>query len=640
MSGLETLMSPIRIGSMHVRNRIAMAPMSTDFALEDGSVSDRLLSYYAARAAGGAGLVIAEVVGVDAAFPYMPRTLGLWSDDLVPSMRRLADAVHERGACLVPQVSHPGPESLCTLFTGGEAVGPSPGILNSLTGLPCREITPEEIATVVRQYGEASRRARDAGCDGIELHAAHGYMLVGSFLSGIRNRRTDGYGGSLEQRLRFLREVLASIREHAGDDFPVVLRISGADHVPGGRTLEETCRIVPLLENAGVTAFHVSSGVYPDVSWRVIPPSGSPPCVNAPESRAVRQAASVPVLVVGRIGDPVLADELLSRGDADMVAMGRALLADPDLPNKAAEGRLDDIVPCVGCGVGCVAARERGSDMTCVVNPACGLEDECAIVPAQEPRKVMVCGGGPAGLEASRVAALRGHHVDLYERSHRLGGQYNLASAAPSKAELSKVIDHYARQIEKAGVQVHLQTAVTADLVREKAPDVVVVATGARPAYRDGTISAHDVLSGTALAGPSTALVVGGGMTGCDTAELLASRGLKVTLVEMQDEIAAGMFTEARKVLMHLFEEKQVTVLTDATVKELLPDGALVERQGREDEIRGMDTVILATGTEPVNDLAEALRSVVDEVHVIGDASEPRQALDAIAEGAEVGRRI
>ncbi len=637
---METLLSPISIGAMHLRNRIAMAPMSTDFAQDDGSVSDRMLSYYEARARGGAGLVILEVVGVDAAYPYMPRTLGLWSDDLVPSMKRLVDALHAHGTAVIPQISHPGPESLCTLFTGEEALGPSAGILNSLTGLPCREMTTEEIATAVRQYGETARRARDAGCDGMELHAAHGYMLLGSFLSGIRNGRTDRYGGPLEQRLTLLLEVVASIREHAGDDFPIILRISGDDHVPGGRTLEQTCRIVPLLEEAGVTAFHVSSGVYPDASWRVIPPSGSPLCVNAAEARAVKQAATVPVLAVGRINDPVLAEDLLARGDADIAVMGRALLADPDLPLKAAEGRLDDIVPCVGCGVGCVAAREQGGDMTCVVNPACGLEDECAIVPAATPLNVMICGGGPAGLEAARVAALRGHHVDLYERGHRLGGQYNLAAAAPSKTELSKIIGHYARQIEKAGVRVHLGTEVTPDLVRESSPDVVVVATGARPTLRDGAISAHDVLSGTALAGPETALVIGGGMTGCDTAELLASRGLRVTIVEMEDEIAAGMFTEARKVLLRLFEEKLVRVLTGTTVKEILPDGALVEREGGEEEIRAMDTVILATGTEPVNDLEEALRSVVDEVHVIGDASTPRQALDAIAEGAAIGRKI
>jgi len=640
VSGLDHLLSPIRIGSMQIRNRIAMAPMSTDFALDDGAVSDRLVAYYEARARGGAGLVIAEVVGVDGAFPYMPRTLGLWSDELVPSMKRLVDAVHGQGASIIPQISHPGPESLCTIFTGAEAVGPSAGILNSLTGLGCRELSAEEIPPIVLRYGEAARRAREAGCDGMELHAAHGYMLAGSFLSGIRNRRTDGYGGTLEQRLRFLLEVIGSVREHAGADFPLILRISGDDHVPGGRSLEETCRIVPLLEEAGVDAFHVSSGVYPDASWRVIPPAGSPLCLNAAESASVRKAARVPVLVVGRINDPKMAEELLARGDADMVVMGRALLADPELPNKAAQGRFEDIAPCVGCGVGCVAARERGGDMTCVVNPACGLEEEAAIVPAPAARRVMVVGGGPAGLAAALIAALRGHDVDLYERASRLGGQYNLASAAPSKRELAKVIDHYARQIEKAGVRVHLGTEVTAGLVRESSPDVLVVATGGRPRQHDGAVNAHDVLSGAAPAEPGSVLVIGGGMTGCDAAELLATAGMHVTIVEMEDEAASGMFTEARKVLFQLFEEKGVTLLTSSEVKEILPDGAVIEREGRQESIRGMDLVVLATGVERVNDLEGELRGVVEEVYVIGDAREPRQALEAIAEGAEIGRKI
>jgi NAD(H)-dependent 7beta-hydroxy-3-oxo-delta4-cholenoic acid oxidoreductase len=645
VSRLERLFSPIRIGAMEIRNRLAMAPMSTDYADDEGAVTDGLVRYYEARAAGGVGLVIAEVFGVDGSYPYMPRTLGLWSDDLVGSHRRLVDAVHAHGARIVPQISHPGPESLCTIFTGIEAVGPSAGIVNSLTGLECRELGVEEIRTIVVQYGEAARRAREAGFDGVEIHAAHGYMLVGSFLSAIRNGRTDGYGGSPVDRLRFLVEILGCVRDRAGEDFPIILRISGDDHVPGGRDLDGTLEIVPVLERAGVDAFHVSGGVYPTESWRVIPPSGTPRCINAAESAAIRKRASVPVLLVGRITDPLEAEGVLERGEADMAVMGRALLADPDLPKKAAGGRLDDIAPCIGCGLGCVVEREQGGDMTCVVNPACGREDEAAIVEADGPRKVMVVGGGPAGLEAARVAALRGHHVSLYEREGRLGGQYNLAAVAPSKTELARVVAWYAVQLERAGVEVHLGTEVTAGLVDEVSPDVVVVATGARPCGLDvpgadlGLVAcAHDVLAGLTDASGRSVLVVGGGMTGLDVAEHLAHGGADVTVVEMLDEVGQGMFNESRVLLLRCLEDRGVRILTSSTVRRILEDGAVIEREGGEEVLGGMDLVVIATGVEPVNGLAARLEG--REVHVVGDALEPRRALHAIREGAEIARRI
>ncbi|MFH1436591.1 MAG: FAD-dependent oxidoreductase [Pseudomonadota bacterium] len=655
MNELKHLFSPASIGTMELRNRIVMAPMATDFADDDGKVSQRLTDYLAARAEGGVGLIILEATTIDETFPYMPRSVGLWDDRLIPGMRGLVDAVHAHGAKLAPQIVHPGPKSLSTIINGTQTVGPTAGIVNNITKRRCRELAAGEIREICRQFGRAAARAREAGCDGMELHAAHGYMLAGSFLSPLRNRRADAYGGSLQGRLKFILEVMENIRDGAGDDFPVIVRISGAELVPGGMDVREMQTIGSILAGAGVDDFHVSSGVYPDLSWRVIPPTGTPLCLNAGLSEAIRKAVDVPVMVVGRINDPLMAEGVLARQEADLVVMGRALLADPELPNKARAGRLYDIAPCMGCGQGCVAAREKGADMTCVVNPAVGREREMALIPAERKKKVLVAGGGPAGLEAARTAALRGHDVTLVERADRVGGQYNLAAAAPSKQELTSVIRYLAHQAEKAGVKIELETTVTPGLVEKMAPDAVVVATGGeacRPdlpgADRDEVVCAHDVLSGGVdAAAAGNVLIIGGGMTGCDIAELLADRGdditigrRAVTIVEMREDIAPDMFSQKRVLVMEALRRKDVTIMTSATVREILEDGALIEKGGKQQAIRGMDLVILATGVRCVDTLSKVIDNGNREVYTIGDAREPRQALEAICEGAEIGRKL
>ena len=654
MKQLKHLFSPAAIGTMELRNRIVMAPMATDFADDDGTVSEKLTDYLAARAEGGVGLIILEATTIDETFPYMPRSVGLWDDRLIPGMRGLVDAVHAHGAKIAPQIVHPGPESLSTIINGTQTVGPTAGIVNNITKQKCRALGAGEIGEIARQFGRGAARAREAGCDGMELHAAHSYMLAGSFLSPLRNRRSDVYGGSVQGRLKFILEVMENIRAEAGGDFPVIVRISGDELVPGGMGVREMQTIASILAGAGVDAFHVSSGVYPELSWRVIPPTGTPLCLNAGLSAAIRKAVDVPVMVVGRINDPLMAEGVLARQEADLVVMGRALLADPELPNKARAGRIDDIAPCIGCGQGCVAAREKGADMTCVVNPAVGREREMALIAAESKKKVLVAGGGPAGLEAARTAALRGHDVTLVERADRVGGQYNLAAAAPSKQELSKVIRYLALQAEKTGVKIELETTVTPGLVEKMAPDAVVVATGGeacRPdlpgADRDEVVCAHDVLAGGLDAAAGSVLIIGGGMTGCDIAELLANRGdditigrTAVTIVEMREDIAPDMFSEKRVLVMEALRRKGVSIMTSATVKEILEDGVLIEKDGKQQEIRGMDLIILATGVRSVDTLSKALDNAGLEVYTIGDAREPRQALEAICEGAETGRKI
>lgn len=652
MSSLDKLFSPIKIGTMEVRNRIAMAPMSTGWAPDDGTVPQQMIDYWETRAKGGVGLIIFEVVTIDASFPYIMQSVGLWDDNLIPSYKKFVDAMHAHGAKVAPQISHPGPESFSWL-KGIQPVGPSPVVCKT-HGQVCRELATEELGPIIEQYGEAARRAREAGCDAMELHAAHNYMLAGSFLSPLRNKRSDAYGGGIHGRLKFLLEVLHSIRAKAGRDFPVILRISGDEHLPGGRDLRDTQYIAPKLVEAGVDAFHISGGVVPDLFWRILPPSGTPPGLNVPAAAAVKQVVDVPVMVVGRITDPRLAEDILDKGQADMVVMGRALLADPELPNKAAEGRFEDIAPCTSCGLGCLRGQLTYEPLTCVINPTVGREKEMAITPAAKAKKVMVVGGGPGGLEAARVAAVRGHEVTLYEKEAKLGGQFNLAAVPPMKQELSLWLQYLTVQVKKVGVTVELNTEVTPELIEEIKPDVVIVATGGEclippiPGVNGPKVStAHAVLAGQLAISRGNVLIIGGGMVGCELADMLADPGYNqttggtlVTIVEMLPDIALDVIPQSRMLLIPRLREKGVKVVTLATVKEVLEDGVVVTRDGQEETIGGMDHIILACGAKSVDELSDKIKDKVPEVYVIGDAKEPRKALEAIAEGAEVGRKI
>ena len=649
---LDMLFSPIKIGNMEVKNRIAMSPITTNWAPADGTIPDRITDYLEARAKGGVGLIIPETFTIDEDFPYIVNSLALWDDKFIPGLRAFVGRIHAHGAKVAPQVSHPGPESF-SILKGIQPVGPSPA-LGKLHGQMCRELTSEEITRIVGQYGEAARRAREAGCDAIELHAAHRYMLAGSFLSPLRNTRTDAYGGSADGRLRFVLEVMESIRSKAGSDFPVILRISGDEHMTGGRDLRETQYMAPKLVEAGVDALEVSGGVQPELFWRIIPPTGTPLGTNVAAALAVKQVVDIPVISVGRINNPRLAEDILQRGQADMVAIGRALLADPELPNKAAEGRFDDIAPCTGCTLGCIHRQGKMEPMSCVINPTVGREREMEIIPTSKPRKVVVVGGGPGGMEAARVAAIRGHDVTLIEKSSKLGGQLNLACVPAGNQELGLWAQYLSVQVGKVGVKLEMSTEATPESIQAMKPDVVIVASGGQDLIPpipgvDGTkvVSSSTILGGKIAILKGKVLVIGGGMVGCEIAASLADpghersdAGVEVTLVEMLDDVLLDMPAQRRMLLMPKLQEKHVRIITSATVKEITEAGAVITKDGKEHTLDGFDHIITACGTEAVDDVSSQIQDKVPEVHVIGDAKQPRHALYAIAEGAELGRAI
>ncbi len=663
---LAKLFSPIKIGSMELKNRIALAPMDTSYANRDGTISEQHRAYIEARAQGGAGLLILEVTSIDGKYPYVPNTVGMWDDQQIAPMRGLADAVHACGSKLIPQIAHPGPESVCFL-SKVQPIGPSP-VMCFTYKTTCREVSVEEIHHIVEQFGDAARRARESGCDGIELHSAHCYMLLGSFISALRNKRSDEYGGSIESRLRIHLEVLKNIQAKAGRDFPIVMRLSGDELTAGGCDIEETKYIAPMLVEAGVHAFHISSGTFPQMSWRILPPHGTPMGLNVPYAAAVKEVVKVPVFTVGRITDPRFAESILERNLADVIVLGRALLADPEWPNKAAKGRLDDITPCIGCGLGCIAGRKNRM-MTCLMNPSVGREKEMALTPPPKPKKVMVMGGGPGGLYAAMVAASRGHRVTLYERRDRVGGQFNLAVVPPGKQELTKATQFLSLQAAKAGVEVHLNSEATLETVEQQRPDVAIVATGGEALILDipgvkgkNVVTAHDVLSGKVRRPFGDVLIVGGGMVGLETAEYLAHPGhnpiigrTHITIIEMLDRVGMDMVPEGRTLLMERLNDNQVEILTNRKVREILEDGArvvetimetepdraVVCREGHKEEvIRGMRTIVLAMGAKSVDVLSPQLTGKVPEVYVIGDAKKPRKALEAISEASEVARSI
>lgn len=645
ISSLTKIFEPIQINSLELKNRLVVPAMGTNFANPDGTVSERLKDYLVARADGGFGLIITEITAISPYGKGSPVQLSIWDDKFIPGFRDLAKAIHAKEAKVAVQLYHPGRQTL-SFLTGRPLVAPS--------AIPCpvcreipKELTVEEIWELEEQFAEGARRAKEAGMDAVEIHGAHGY-LIAQFMSGYANHRSDAYGGDLEGLLRFPIEIIHKIRETVGADYPIIFRLSGDERVAGGRTIQETKTIIPLLEQAGVNAFHVSTGVYASFDY-ITAPMAIPPGYNVSAASEVKKATSVPVITVGRINDPRMAEEILKEGQADLVAMGRASLADPELPKKAAAGNYDDIRWCIACNQGCI---DRLFDLekiciSCLVNPTVGKEREMALIPAPQSKRVLVVGGGPAGMEVARVAALRGHEVYLYEKEEKLGGQFKLAAVPPCKQEITKIINYLSIQIKKAGVKVALGQEVTEKTIDNLQPDAIVIATGGTPVIPDipgieeeGVVTAFDVLGGKVTPGRSI-LVIGGGMVGCETADFLGQiMGCRVTLVEALPRVAQDVGGSTRYFLLQRLAQEKASIITSASVKRFVKDGVILERNGKEKTLSGFDTIVLATGIAPVNKFASKIRGRVKEMYVIGDAKQPRKALDAIAEAAEIGRKI
>lgn len=640
---LKNIFEPLTIGNLVLKNRFVVPPMVSNYANEDGTCSEQFIAYHEEKAKGGWGLIIVEDYKINAESGGFVKLPGLWHDGQIKSHKELTDRVHQHGAKIAAQIYHAGRET-CAEITGVQPVAPS-AIPDPVVNAMPRELSIEEIEQLVEQFGDTALRAQIAGFDAVEIHGAHGY-LVNQFMSPFSNKRTDKYGGTILNRARFALEVIANIRSKVGDDFPLIYRMSVNEFVEGGLTTEDSKVIAMLLEDAGINVIHASNGVYAS-SDKIIPPTAVGHAWSASISEEIKKVVSIPVIAVGRINDPLIAESVLRSNQADLISMGRASLADPHLPNKAKAGDFDNIIRCIGCLQGCIQRNAQQLPIKCLVNPMTGHESERQIKQATAKKKILIIGGGIAGMEAAIVAAQRGHSVDVYEKNSRLGGQWVLAAIPPTKEELGSFTAWQINKLQELGVGIHLNTELTLEMIQTIKPDTVIIATGALPFIPkipghdlDHVVTANDILQGTAQSG-KRAVVIGGGLVGSETAAHLANHGCDATIVEMNTEIFAGAPSSTKQYLMQDLEHHNVAILTETAVKEIRPDSVILEtKQSEQHALTNIDTVVMAIGSRPVNFSLEQLKESVDNIVTIGDAQQVRKAMEAIDEGYMAGLEV
>ena len=649
------LFSPIQIGNMTVRNRIVNTAHGTNFA-RDHMVTDRHTYYHLERAKGGVGMSIMEATSVHPSFGVgVMNTIWSFDERNIPGFQRLCRAVHRHGAKILVQLSHGGRQS-----SNGETMLPSlapspvpaPDLWEPNAEVP-HEMDEDDITEIVRAFGRAAAVVKEGGMDGVELHGGHG-NLIHQFMSPWVNQRSDQYGGSIENRLRFANEVVEEVRRNVGDGFVVGMRISGDEFVSGGLTLADMQEIARRLAATGqIDYFNVSNSNYSDVKSMTahIPSMYVAPAAYSYLWEGIKNAVDIPVIGIGRINTPELAEWVLAEGKADMVGMVRELIADPHLPNKAREGRADDIRTCVACLESCIGRLERGLSISCIYNPVSGREQEWSeFEPASSKKNVFVVGGGPAGLEAARVAAARGHKVTLFEKSAQLGGQVKTAALAPHREDFGEIVGYLESQVRKLGVEVVLGTEVSEEMVLEANPDAAVIATGSNayippvPGSELGiAVSVRDVLENKVEMGERVVVVDTQGLhPGSDVAELLADQGKKVKLITTKPYVGASLELLTWRLLYQRLMEKDVEMFPSTALKDIGEDSITVYSTitGKEQRISEVDAVVFAVGGAADNSLYRALKGQVAELFAVGDAVAPRGVEQAVYEGHKVGRGI
>lgn len=633
---MTTLFDELQIGSMILKNRTFMAPMSLGYGDQTGIPTLQEQAYWLERAKGEVGCIITDATSVDPNTPYLGNTLCFRSEESIVEYKKFTDKIHEYGTKIIPQITHPGPESISSFF--GVTPISSSGYLNSMYQ-KTRELKVEEIPNIISMYANTSYQAKQAGFDGIELHCAHGYMLLGSFLSPLKNKRTDEYGGDLMHRARLLFEVIEAIKSKCGAEFPIILRMSGSEKIAGGNTVENMLQLIPELEKRGVDAFEISGGSQYELPNKIMPSHGEECATNLKEALRIKEISHIPVLLVGKINEAKLARSLVEEEKVDGIVLGRALLADADFVKKVKEGKDCQIAPCTGCLAGCVGQQTKRLCGTCVINPFCGHEIEMKIEPSTSNKKIMVIGGGIGGLSAARMCALRGLDVEIFEKSNVLGGQINLASKIAPKKEMHKCIEYLENECQRLHIPVHLNHEVKVDDVNSF--DVVLVCNGSIPKKpNENAYTAHDIL-GDKVDVHGNVLVVGGGMVGVEASEYICEKhpDAHVTILEMKKNIDDGESPANLVSTMTRIQTLPITALTETKLVSV-EDGVVVEKAGETQNLGKFDFIIYATGSKPDSSLYEAIREIGKETYLFGDASSVAQALEAVRDGVNIALKL
>jgi 2,4-dienoyl-CoA reductase-like NADH-dependent reductase (Old Yellow Enzyme family)/NADPH-dependent 2,4-dienoyl-CoA reductase/sulfur reductase-like enzyme len=652
MKTLEHLLAPIKVRALEIPNRVVMPPMGTALGNDDSTVSEANLAYMKRRAESGAGLIITEITEVHPLGSASRNCLAVWDDKFISGLSKLADVVHAQGSKIAMQLHHTGRENYL-LQRKNKAIGPSaiPSYIFGFLGAPL-EMTLGDIEETIAAFGSAAVRARKAGFDAVELHGAHGYLLM-QFLSSNCNQRTDKYGGDFRARSRFMIDCLKEVRKQVGQDFPMSIRLSGEECIKNGYTISDIQTIIPDLVSAGADIINVSFGTHGNPEVNIDTPNPSAPVEYDPGfkaylARKIKEVTKIPVISVGRYVDPYAMDEVIARGDADLVAIGRQHLADPDFLKNAREGHPQDTLECLACNQGCIERLSLEQlPIRCAINPQTGQELLYPAGPAAVSRKVWVIGGGPGGMTAAYEAARLGHHVTLFERESQTGGNVRYAAKAPHKAVYSIYIQTLTANCKKKGVDIKTSTEVTEAMIEAGKPDAVILAIGAEKSTcpveginSSMVCDAWQILDGE-VKPKDHVVVIGGGLVGMETADFLCEKGVKdITLVEMLATSPVLPWAAHGYMLHKRLRAAGVKLMFGTTVK-LVSEGSVVVTKKEEDrKLEPVDQIIVAIGVTPRNTLKDMLSKKGIRHFIVGDAVAPRRIIEATTEGAKAAWEI
>lgn len=648
MTKYPHLFEPLKVGKTTVKTRVFMPPVSTNLA-NHGYVTDELIQHYGARAKGGVGLIVSEVVTVEPTYVYLPGDMSIYDDSFIEGWTKLFAEVHKYGTVLLPQLFHPAYMAFPIPGTP-QLIAPSNVGPYYAKSAP-RAVTKEELKVIIRQFGDAAYRVKQAGGDGVEIHAAHAHGLLGGFLTPLYNKRCDEYGGDINGRLRLTLEVIEEVRSRCGQDFIIDVRISGDEYSDGGLNINDATYVAKQLEKAGVDMLHVSGGTTIK-RGSSIPAAGTSQGAHVRLAEYIKKQVNIPVATVGRITEAWVADEIIANGLADACMMGRANLCEPEFVNKAYEGREDEIRPCIGC-LRCLNGIMFGKRVACTINPSFELENEDTLTPAETKKNVLVIGGGAAGMEAAYVAKKRGHHVVLCEAAAELGGQLHVACVPIGKQDLTRVVKYLANRLEKSGVEVRLNTPVTKEMLENEFKGYeVLAAAGAKANVISAFtgfkqwMTADDILAGKQFPGRKI-VIIGGGSVGCELADYLALlvndrfiRNRDITVLEMAKEIMMTESGAGRSLLVQRMMEKGITIESDAKVTGVTQDTITYEKNGQIHTIADADTLVFANGYHIDAAVEEMLKEAGVSYHLIGDGHKVGNLKDAISEGYQTAKDL